>query len=157
MIKCRLGMGRIVLGLLVAVTSATADGGLDTTTLFVYPPVGAGTPLTLTVEVATTPDQRRRGLSHRATLAAGSGMLFVFPTTRRACMWMKNTRIPLTAAFLNAQGVIVQTTALTPRDTTLRCAATPVRAVLETAPDTLPDAVVGGRVDLAPFLHQPQE
>ena len=154
MIKCRLGLGRIVLGLLLAVASAAADEGSKTATLFVYPPVGAGTPLTLTVEIATTPAQRRRGLSHRATLAAGSGMLFVFPTTRRACMWMKNTRIPLTAAFLNAQGVIVQTAALAPHDTTPRCAATPVRAVLETAPDTLPN---GGRVDLAPFLHQPQE
>lgn len=62
---------------------------------------------TLTAEVANTPVSRRQGLMNRRMLSKNNGMLFVFPKAGRYSMWMKNTYIPLSVAFINAQGVIL--------------------------------------------------
>jgi hypothetical protein len=57
--------------------------------------------------VASTPETRRCGLSHRRELAPNRGMLFVFPRSQPLTFWMKDTRIPLTIAFLDASGRIL--------------------------------------------------
>jgi hypothetical protein len=62
----------------------------------------------LRVEVAGTPEQRARGLMNRRKLADDQGMLFVFDKEETVSFWMKNTRIPLSIAFIAADGTIRQ-------------------------------------------------
>jgi uncharacterized membrane protein (UPF0127 family) len=59
------------------------------------------------VEVAATPDSRRRGLMWRTELAEGTGMLFLFPYEEEQGFWMANTLIPLDMVFINSKHQIV--------------------------------------------------
>ena len=61
----------------------------------------------LSVEVVKTPSKISKGLMFRDTLQMNSGMLFIFKKNTRRCMWMKNTKIPLSVAFLNSSGMII--------------------------------------------------
>ena len=61
----------------------------------------------LNAEVAHTVTSRTQGLMHRDTLAENSGMLFVFPRAGRYSMWMLNTHIPLSVAYLDDSGVVL--------------------------------------------------
>lgn len=72
----------------------------------------------LNVELADTPEKRERGLQGRRSLGAARGMLFVFPEPRPLSFWSKNTRIPLSIAFLDDQGKITQIESLPPETTT---------------------------------------
>jgi len=82
-------------------------------------------------EVADTPEARAQGLMRRKTMEQGAGMLFVFDTSARHCMWMKNTLIPLSVAFLDARGQIVNIADMQPLDETSHCASRPARYALE--------------------------
>jgi uncharacterized membrane protein (UPF0127 family) len=82
-------------------------------------------------EVAGTFDSRARGLMFRRSLAPNSGMLFVFPDVSAHCMWMKNTYVPLSVAFMDEQGTIVSIHDMKPQDETSHCAAKPARFALE--------------------------
>jgi uncharacterized protein len=62
---------------------------------------------TVQVEVADEPDERSLGLMYRTSLAADAGMLFVYPDEALRSFWMKNTKIPLSIAFISADGHIV--------------------------------------------------
>lgn len=62
---------------------------------------------TLRVELADTPETRRVGLMNRRQLAPDGGMLFVFDAASPQAMWMKNTLIPLSVAFVGADGRIL--------------------------------------------------
>ena len=59
------------------------------------------------VEVANTEDSRRTGLMFREALRENQGMLFVYETEGRHAMWMKNTLIPLSVAFIDRNGRII--------------------------------------------------
>lgn len=67
-----------------------------------------------TVEVARTDAQHERGLMHRRSLGSREGMLFVFAADQHLTFWMKNTRIPLSIAFLSSGGRILQIEDLEP-------------------------------------------
>jgi uncharacterized membrane protein (UPF0127 family) len=82
-------------------------------------------------EVANTFETRMIGLMHRKKLGANSGMLFVFPDVGRHCMWMKNTYVPLSVAFIDERGVIINIADMQPLDETSHCAAAPARFGLE--------------------------
>ena len=82
-------------------------------------------------EVANTFDSRARGLMFRKSLGANSGMLFVFPDVSPHCMWMKNTYVPLSVAFMDERGTIVSIHDMKPHDETSHCAAKPARFALE--------------------------
>ena len=58
------------------------------------------------VELAESPSEQETGLMHRKELADGRGMLFVYSDDRMLSFWMKNTLIPLTIAYLGADGTI---------------------------------------------------
>ena len=82
-------------------------------------------------QVAATPEQRSTGLMHRADMPAGEGMLFVFEQAGQQCFWMKNTLLPLTAAFVADDGTIVNLADMKPQSTDSHCSTQPVRYVLE--------------------------
>ena len=83
------------------------------------------------VQVAATPDQRAIGLMHRAEMPQAEGMLFAFERPTQQCFWMKNTLLPLTAAFIADDGTIVNLADMKPQTTDAHCSDQPVRWVLE--------------------------
>ncbi len=104
----------LALAALLAPMSASAqpaDGkpqSLPITTIKVGPhPVAA--------EVAATPDQRTIGLMYRFSLPADHGMLFVFPEPQPLSFWMRNTYIPLSIAYIDVEGRILNVVEMAPR------------------------------------------
>ncbi|MGC6491809.1 MAG: DUF192 domain-containing protein [Myxococcota bacterium] len=86
---------------------------------------------TVLVEVADDPGERARGLMHRDTLAADEGMLFVYPDTEPRRFWMKDTRIPLSIAFLDASGRIVKISQMEAFSTKRTASLYPARFAIE--------------------------
>jgi uncharacterized membrane protein (UPF0127 family) len=82
-------------------------------------------------QVAATPEQRATGLMFRPQMPSGEGMLFVFEAPSEQCFWMKNTLLPLTAAFVADDGTIVNLADMKPQTTNSHCSEKPVRYVLE--------------------------
>jgi uncharacterized protein len=82
-------------------------------------------------QLAQTPEQRQTGLMWRKEMPQHEGMLFIFEQPSQQCFWMKNTFLPLTAAFVADDGTIVNLEDMKPQTTEPHCSAKPVRYVLE--------------------------
>ena len=82
-------------------------------------------------EVAANDQTRSRGLMFRESLEPNQGMLFVFDYPGQHCMWMKNTLIPLSVAFIEGDGSIANIADMKPKDETTHCAQRPVPYALE--------------------------
>lgn len=82
-------------------------------------------------QVALTPEQRQIGLMFRKEMPQQEGMIFIFEQPAQQCFWMKNTLLPLTAAFVADDGTIVNLADMKPQTTDPHCSAQPVRFVLE--------------------------
>ncbi|GAA4339641.1 DUF192 domain-containing protein [Pigmentiphaga soli] len=82
-------------------------------------------------EVASTEQTRELGLMFRERLAPNHGMLFIFDQPGTQCMWMRNTLIPLSVAFIGDDGAIVNIEDMAPQTENSHCAARPVRYALE--------------------------
>jgi uncharacterized protein len=82
-------------------------------------------------EVAADYSTRGRGLMFRKSLAPNGGMLFIFDGADIHCMWMKNTYVPLSVAFLDAQGAIINIADMQPHSEQSHCAARPAAYALE--------------------------
>ncbi|HJU20866.1 MAG TPA: DUF192 domain-containing protein [Casimicrobiaceae bacterium] len=103
-------MKRLLALACLAMTSALAPAaGLPTRTLTID---GSK----LTVEVASTPEARETGLMNRFSLQQDHGMLFVFEQPQPQAFWMKNTYIPLSIAFVDANGRILNIEDMRPQD-----------------------------------------
>lgn len=82
-------------------------------------------------EVAATLDSRMSGLMRRTIMAPQRGMLFVFPELAKHCMWMRNTVLPLSVAFLDEKGRIINVEDMQPQSDDSHCATQPARYALE--------------------------
>jgi len=82
-------------------------------------------------EVAADMGSRMTGLMHRPSMPANAGMLFIFDETTTHCMWMKNTLIPLSVAFLDEAGAVINIADMQPHSEQSHCAARPARYALE--------------------------
>ena len=85
----------------------------------------------ITAEAATTTQSRTIGLMHRERLAPNHGMLFVFEDKAQQCFWMRNTIVPLTIAFIEDDGTILQLADMAPKSEVSHCSQRPVRYALE--------------------------
>ncbi len=91
----------------------------------------SGDPIELKVEIAGTPEMRQRGLMFRDHLAENQGMLFQFQSDTQAAFWMKDTSIPLSIAFISAQGLILDIQDMLPFSTDLHQSDQPYAFALE--------------------------
>ena len=82
-------------------------------------------------EVAADQQNRMQGLMNRRSMATNQGMLFVFTHSDRHCMWMRNTLLPLSVAFLDEQGRILNIEDMKPQTENNHCASAPARFALE--------------------------
>ena len=82
-------------------------------------------------EVAMSDAERQQGLMFREKMASNEGMIFIFPKPNGICMWMKNTLLPLSVAFIDDAGVIVNIEDMKPHTTESHCANKDVRFALE--------------------------
>ena len=111
--------------LVFAAAPATANAKLPTTTI----KVGSHA---LRVEVVATDAERQKGLMFREKLGRNDGMLFVFDEPAYHSMWMKNTLIPLSVAFVDAKGEILNILDLEPHSLETRMSAGPATYAIET-------------------------
>ncbi len=119
------------------------------------------TPLTIrffqvTAEVAQTHEHRARGLMGRKSLPVNHGMLFIFEQADKQCFWMRNTPLPLTIAFIDDTGRIVNFADMAPFSEQSHCASQPVRFALEMEQGWFKKrgVLVGDTVSGAPFARQ---
>lgn len=82
-------------------------------------------------EVAADYGSRMTGLMHRTSMPSNVGMLFIFDDDQRQCMWMKNTLIPLSVAFLDQTGAVINIEDMAPQTEDSHCANRPSRYALE--------------------------
>jgi uncharacterized membrane protein (UPF0127 family) len=82
-------------------------------------------------QVAQTAEQRATGLMFRPAMPTNDGMLFAFEDAGVQCFWMKNTLLPLSAAFIADDGTVVNIEDMKPQTLDSHCSKKPVRFVLE--------------------------
>ncbi|HXS52587.1 MAG TPA: DUF192 domain-containing protein [Usitatibacter sp.] len=111
--------------LLAASLAALADARLPTATL----KIGSQA---LKVEVAASDAQRERGLMFRKAMPRDEGMLFVFDDPGYYAMWMKNTLIPLSVAFVDRDGNILNIADMEPQTLDSHLANGPALYAIET-------------------------
>jgi uncharacterized membrane protein (UPF0127 family) len=85
----------------------------------------------LQVQLAQDFEQRQIGLMWRKEMPQNEGMLFIFEQPAVQCFWMRNTYLPLTAAFVADDGTIVNLADMKPMNDSSHCSNKPVRFVLE--------------------------
>jgi uncharacterized membrane protein (UPF0127 family) len=87
----------------------------------------------MVAELALTGLQMQTGMMFRTNLAENAGMLFAFPAPHRASFWMKNCPLPLSAAYIDPEGVILEIHDLQPYNTnSVTASSEQVQYVLET-------------------------
>ncbi|PKO94609.1 MAG: hypothetical protein CVU16_01905 [Betaproteobacteria bacterium HGW-Betaproteobacteria-10] len=82
-------------------------------------------------EVAANDPNRQLGLMNRQSMPAQRGMLFVFPQNNTHCMWMRNTLLPLSVAFIDDEGKVINIEDMQPQTEDNHCARRPARYALE--------------------------
>jgi len=114
----------LLLTLLFNLTQASAQQRLPATTLNI------GIHL-IQAEVAIRDDERAQGLMFRKNMGINEGMVFRFGSPNKVCMWMKNTLIPLSVAFIDEEGSIINIEDMQPETLEAHCSEKPARYALE--------------------------
>lgn len=109
---------------------------------------------TLQVELASTFSQRAQGLMGRTELAADQGMLFVFADDQVRTFWMKNTPLPLSIAYIDAERRIVNILDMQPYDESIYPSERPARYALEVNQGWFAERGIGAG-DLVEFVLPP--
>jgi len=118
-------------GLLAAVLAAFSQQAFSQqTSHFPVISLNAGIHV-IKAEVAAHDAERQQGLMYREKMGLNEGMVFLFEAPASVCMWMKNTLIPLSAAFIDEDGKIINIEDMQPQTTDSHCGKKPVRYVLE--------------------------
>jgi uncharacterized membrane protein (UPF0127 family) len=86
---------------------------------------------TVYAEVAATDESRAYGLMNRAALLPDHGMLFVFERQDVQCFWMKNTPLPLSIAFIDSNGIILNVADMQAQSESVHCPVGPILFALE--------------------------
>jgi len=87
----------------------------------------------LVTELALSGREQQTGMMFRTNMEENAGMLFPLPITTRASFWMKNCPLPLSAAYIDPEGIIVEIHDFQPYNTNSVVAASDnIRFVLET-------------------------
>jgi len=81
--------------------------------------------------MATTEAQRAVGLMNRKQMGQNEGMMFIFDRPARQCMWMKNTLMPLSVAFIDDNDVVINIEEMLPHSEQNHCASKPALKALE--------------------------
>jgi uncharacterized membrane protein (UPF0127 family) len=115
---------RTLLLMLAAVAAPVLAQGLPSVQL------NAGMHL-IRAEVAADMTSRSQGLMFRKSLGPNAGMVFIFDEEAQHCMWMKNTLLALSVAFLDASGTIINIENMAPQTEDTHCAKRPARYALE--------------------------
>jgi len=104
-------------------------------------------------EFARSPHERQIGLMNRPSMPPNDGMLFEFEQPAIQCFWMRNTLIPLSAAFVDEDGTVVNIVDMKPQSLDSHCSAKPVRYVLEMNQGWFSKRGIkaGGRISGPPF------
>lgn len=132
--------------LLMAVVTARAEAILE---------LGVGMHR-IEAEVAATQETRMVGLMNRRMMLPQRGMLFVFPEQGQHCMWMRNTYLPLSVAFLDERGRIINIEDMQPQTENNHCAAKPARYALEMNLGWFKSRGVGAGTQIAGMDKAPQ-
>ena len=82
-------------------------------------------------EVASTQAALTKGLKNRRSLGTNEGMLFVFKNDFSLCLWMKDTQLPLSVAFIDHTGTVLNIADMQPLTADVHCAAAPAQFALE--------------------------
>ncbi len=85
----------------------------------------------LNLIISNTDAARRRGLMNQAHLEENAGMLFIWPSSKKQCMWMKNTSLPLSVAYLSSDGRILEIYDMVPFSEDSVCSMQNVRMAVE--------------------------
>jgi uncharacterized membrane protein (UPF0127 family) len=91
----------------------------------------AAPPVRLNAELALSETEQTQGLMYRESLEDGRGMLFVFDRDKLASFWMKNTIVPLSIAYINSDGSILEIHDMRPGDLTPIRSSRSIRYALE--------------------------
>lgn len=121
---------RLAISLLLGTTSLAAAAQTPPANALPTVQLSAGMHL-IKAEVAASDPARARGLMFREYLPPNGGMIFLFEEKARQCMWMRNTLIPLSVAFLADDGSIINIEDMEPRTELSHCSSAPARYALE--------------------------
>lgn len=114
-------------GSTASASTTSASSGLSTLTIL----ASNGKKVGVNVEIATTTAELEKGLMNRTAMGEDHGMLFVFPVEQQLSFWMKDTLIPLSVAFMDSNGRIVDIQDMQPQDLTNHNSAKPAQYALE--------------------------
>lgn len=123
-------INRFALPLFTTVLALCAAAPAVAQQKFPVVPLTAGVHL-IQAEVAATEAQREQGLMFRDKMGPNQGMVFLFGAPAGVCMWMKNTLLPLSVAFLDADHQIINIEDMKPQTTDSHCAQKPATYALE--------------------------